>query len=123
MKRSRSPSPNDVSAPKRRRSLVDHHACPTDQNAPDVSLTAANNIPKPDEPPQSRAEYWDPVIKQLSILRRSNIPQMGGLHLVDVRLGISKDNRTPPEFNPTKEQLSSLTHHFGNDVIEQLDAL
>lgn len=107
MKRSRSPSPNDASAPKRRRSLE----------------TDVNNIPEPDNPPQSRAEYWDPVTKHLSLLRRYDIPRMGGLDLVDVRLTISKDDRTPPEFNLSEEQLSSLTHHFGNNVIEQLDVL
>lgn len=91
------------------------------QDASEEGLVATK-IPELDDPPESRAEYWDPVVNELLVRNQPQI-RMGGLHLVDVRLMISLDHHVPSPYIPSEDQVSSFRKSFGDDAVERLDEL
>ena len=74
---------------------------------PTEHIVNGEQTPEPEDPPQSRAEYWDPVIKELRFRQQHCLTEMVALALVDVRLAISKDKRVPPSYELNEGEWSS----------------
>ena len=120
MKRSASPVPNGLPALKRARSSSPVKACP---EAAEPSDPAPLEAPTVIHPPESRDQYWGPVIDELKVRYRPQLTEMGGLYIVDVHLSIPRDKRLPPAFAPTKQEVSSFQEEFGKDALAELDNL